>query len=48
MNALIEFVEAYWAPLFLGAAAIGLMIVDAPIGALICAFGAGHFFRENP
>lgn len=48
MSAAVEFIEAYWLPLALGAAAIGLALVDAHIGALILAFAAGHFFRENP
>lgn len=47
MVAAIDFIEAHWAPLTLGAVAVCLMIGDAPIGALICAFGSGRLFREN-
>lgn len=48
MRRAVEFIEAYWLPLFLSSAAIGLLLVDAPIGALICAFAAGTRFSENP
>lgn len=48
MRSAVEFFEAYWLPLFLGSAAIALLVIDAPIGALLCAFAAGTRFSENP
>lgn len=48
MRTVVEFIEAYWLPLFLGSVAVVLLAIDAPIGALLCAFAAGTRFSENP
>jgi hypothetical protein len=48
MQAVIEFIEAYWIPLALGVIAIVCLLGDMPVAALAAAFTAGVTFREIP